>query len=212
MERSAGLNSLRGNVATQSIAFAYLLRQWIFPLWPNIDPDLKVVHGFTGQMPQLFFLAVVLVLMPVTFRRRPWIGFALAWAFIQLVPLYVFLPRLDVANDRQMYLVSWPLALAFTAEMAIWMNQKTFALAGAALALVSGSLTVMRNHVYQNEISLWENTVIQSPDKARVHNNLGYAYKLDGRKDEARKEFEIALKMDPDYYKARNNLLGLDGP
>lgn len=212
MERSAGLNSLRGNVATQSIAFAYLLRQWIFPLWLNIDPDLRVAHGFAGQMPQLFFLAVVLVLMPVTFRCRPWIGFALAWTFIQLVPLYVFLPRLDVANDRQMYLVSWPLALAFTAEMAIWMNQKTFALAGAALALVSGSLTVMRNHVYQNEISLWENTVIQSPDKARVHNNLGYAYKLDGRKDEARKEFEIALKMDPDYYKARNNLLGLDGP
>ena len=212
MERSAELNSLRGNVATQAVAFAYLLRQWIFPLWLNIDPDLKVVHGFTGQMPQLVFLAAVFVLMLATFRRRPWIGFALAWAFIQLVPLYVFLPRLDVANDRQMYLVSWPLALAFTAEMAIWMKPKTFALAGAALALVSGSLTVMRNHVYQNEISLWEDTVIQSPNKARVHNNLGYAYKLAGRKDEARKEFMIALKMDPDYYKARNNLLGLDGP
>ena len=211
MERSAGLNSLQGNMATQASAFAYLLKQWMLPLWLNIDPDLQVVHGFAGQLPQLFFLAGVFVLMLFTFRRRSWIGFGLAWALIQLVPLYVFLPRLDVANDRQMYLVSWPLALAFTAEMAIWLKPRTFALAGAALALVLGSLTVMRNQVYQNEISLWEDTVTQSPNKARVHNNLGYAYKLAGRKNEAIREFRIALKLDPDYYKARNNLAGLEG-
>ena len=210
MERSAGLNSLRGNMATQAIAFAYLLRQWMFPFWLNIDPDLKVVHGFTGQMPYLFLFAAVFVLALFTIRRRPWIGFGLAWALIQLAPLYIFLPRLDVANDRQMYLASWPLAIAFTSEMAIWLRQKTFVLAGAAWALVFGGLTVTRNQAYQNEVSLWEDTVIQSPDKARAHNNLGYAYMLAGRNSEARREFEIALKIAPDYYKARNNLLRLE--
>ncbi len=211
MERSASLNSLQGNMATQASAFAYLLRQWMLPLWLNIDPDLQVVHGFAGQSPQLFFLAGIFILMLFTLRRRTWIGFGLAWALIQLIPLYVFLPRLDVANDRQMYLVSWPLALAIAAEMAIWLKPKTFALIGVTLTIVLGSLTVMRNQVYQNEISLWQDTVTQSPNKARVHNNLGYAYKLAGRKNEAIREFKMALKLDPDYYKARNNLVRLEG-
>jgi hypothetical protein len=206
MERSADLNSLQGNVATQATAFLYLMRQWMFPLWLNIDPDLKVVQNFDGQLPQLLFLAGVTVLMITTFRRRPWISFALAWALIQLLPLYVFLPRLDVANDRQMYLVSWPLAMAFTTEMAVWMKHKHFLLAGAVLAAVLGGMTILRNQEYQNEIALWESTAVLSPGKPRVHNNLGYAYEQAGRLAEARQEYSMAIRLNPEYRKAKDNL------
>jgi hypothetical protein len=206
MERSAALNSLQGNLAMQSEAFAYLMKQWAFPLWLNIDPDLKAAQGVAGHVPQLLLLAAAFVLMLLTTRRRPWIGFGLAWALIQLVPLYLFLPRLDVANERQMYLVSWPLALAVTAELAVWLKPRMFALAGAALAILLASLTIARNQVYQSEISLWEDTVAKSPGKARAHNNLGYAYMQAGRKNEAEREFRAALGIDPEYYKARNNL------
>lgn len=206
MERSAALNSLQGNLATQADAFAYLLRQWAFPLWLNIDPDLKVSRGVDGHLPQLFLLAGAFLLMLFVARRRPWIAFGLAWALIQLVPLYIFLPRLDVANERQMYLVSWPLALAVAAEMAIRLKPKVLVLAGATLAMLLAGLTITRNQVYQSEISLWEDTVAKSPGKARAHNNLGYAYVQAGRKSEAIREFGIALELDPEYYKARNNL------
>lgn len=212
MLRSAELNSLHGNVATQTTAFLYLMRQWVFPFWLNIDTDLEVARGLAGHLPQLLFPGALFVLLPLIFRRRPWLGFGLAWALIQLLPLYLVLPRLDVANDRQMYLVSWPLAFALTAEMSIRLKRKTFTMAAAALALGLVCLTVMRNQAYQNEISLWEDTVTKSPGKARVHNNLGVAYELAGRKADARKEFAIALEIDPDYYKARNNLLSLERP
>jgi hypothetical protein len=210
MERSAALNSLQGNLATQAVAFLYLMRQWTFPFWLNIDPDLTVVHSVEGALPQLLFLVVVILSALIALRRRPWIGLGLAWALIQLLPLYIFLPRLDVANDRQLYLASWPLALALVSEMAVWMKQKNLVLAGVSLALVFGGLTMVRNKTYQSEVSLWEDTANLSPGKARVHNNLGYAYALVGRKDEARHEFAIALKLDPDYYKARNNSEQLD--
>ena len=206
MERSAKLNSLQGNAATQLLAFSYLMRQWMLPLWLNIDPDLPLLHDAAGiALPLIFFIALF-ALMLICWRRRPWISFALAWAMIQLIPLHLFLPRLDIANDRQTYLVSWPLALALAAEMAIWLKQKTFALAGALLLLVSGSLTVLRNQDYVNEMTLWEVTVKQSPNKARVHNNLGYAYMLAKRNEEAQHEFKAALQLDPLYFKARNNL------
>ena len=209
MERSAGVNNLQGNIATQSIAFVYLLRQWFFPFWLNIDPDLHGISDFSGSLPQLFLLGSIFILMWHTWRLRPWIGFGLAWALIQLLPLYILLPRLDIANDRQMYLVSWPLAMACVAELSVRLKPQSFESAGVVLILVLGGLTSLRNHDYQTEILLWENTVIQSPNKARTHNNLGYAYMLAGRNLDARREFTTALKIEPEHIKAQYNLLRL---
>ncbi|MFA6903673.1 MAG: tetratricopeptide repeat protein [Gallionellaceae bacterium] len=210
MEISAGFNSLQGNLATQTQAFSYLLRQWLFPLWLNIDPDLRVLHDFTGLWLQLGLLVFCILLIIFNFSGRPWLSFALAWALLQLFPLYLFLPRIDIANDRQLYLASWPLALALLAELAIRVPPKLFRPGVALVLLILAGLTVMRNQEYQSEISLWEATAQYSPEKARVQNNLGYAYMLEGRMEEARAAFNAALKIDPQYYQARFNLLRLD--
>ena len=211
MERSAKLNSMEGNAATQLFAFFYLMRQWALPLWLNIDPDLPLLHDASGiTLPLIFFIAVC-ALMLACWRSRPWIGFALAWAIIQLIPLHLFLPRLDVANDRQMLLAGWPLFLALAAEMALWMQIRTLRIVASALLLAFACLTVLRNQIYSNEITLWEDTVKRSPHKARVHNNLGYAYMLAHRNKDARREYAIALQLDPHHIKARNNLDRLSG-
>lgn len=216
MERSAELNTMQGNLATQLAAFAYLLRQWALPLWLNIDPDLPLLSSLPllrdppgSPLPVLFFLAVC-ALMLACWRRRPWLGFALAWAIIQLLPLHLFLPRLDIANDRQLYLAGWPLFLALAAELALWLNTRSFRIACIILLLTLGSLTLLRNQVYADEIALWEDTARKSPHKARVRNNLGYAYNLAGRTEDARREFTLALQLDPKHIKARHNLEYLD--
>jgi len=105
-----------------------------------------------------------------------------------------------------MLLAGWPLFLALATELALWMRIKSFRVAAIALLLILACLTILRNQVYVNEITLWEDTVKQSPHKARVHNNLGYAYMLAHRNEDARREFTAALQFDPLYYKARNNL------
>lgn len=210
MERSAELNSLQGNLATQLAAFAYLLRQWALPLWLNIDPDLPLLRDLSGSLLQLLFFGAILALMLACWRRRPWLGFALAWAIIQLLPLHLFLPRLDIANDRQLYLADWPLFLALAAELALWLRTGAFRTVCIALLLALGSLTLLRNQVYVDEIALWEDTARKSPHKARVHNHLGYVYKLAGRTEDARREFTIALQLDPKHIKARHNLEYLD--
>jgi Flp pilus assembly protein TadD len=74
------------------------------------------------------------------------------------------------------------------------------------LAAALGGLTVLRNQDYHSEVALWESTATVSPGKARVHNNLGSAYELAGRKTEARQEYAFALTLNPDYRKARDNL------
>jgi tetratricopeptide (TPR) repeat protein len=207
MQRSAEFNGLYGNLATQFTGFAWLLQQWTLPLWLNIDPDLPLRTNFSGGLWPLFLVIMLFVLMLTCWRRRPWISFAVAWAILQLIPLYLFLPRLDIANERQLYLAAWPLLLALSIELALRLNSKAFRLAGAALLLSLTGLTILRNQVYTTEVSLWQDTVLKSPDKARVHNNLGHAYLLAQRNDEARSEFSTVLKLDPQLYQARYNLL-----
>jgi hypothetical protein len=210
MLRSLEFNTLVGNAATQLDALVYLARQWALPLWLNIDPDLPVQQDFAQALPGLLLLLAALALAAWSWRRRPWLGFGLAWALLHWLPLYLVLPRLDVANDRQLYLAIWPLGLALAAELLLLGSARIAGAALAALLLAAGVLTLQRNHDFRSELALWQQTVALSPDKSRVHNNLGYAYQLANQPLQARREFVQALQLDPDNFKARLNLRRLN--
>lgn len=210
MMRSAQFNTLGGNIATQASGMLWLLQQWALPLWLNIDPDLPLYRSLSAA--PLPVLAVLMLGSAAWWLRkqRPWWSFALAWAMLQLLPLYVLLPRLDIANERQLYLVGWPLALALCIELSTHLNARTARIAMLALLLAASLLTALRNLDYRSEITLWQDTAQQSPNKARVHNNLGYAWLLAGNNEEARREFERALQLDPQHAEAAGNLLKLE--
>ncbi len=210
MQNSTQFNTLTGNAATQAMALAYLARQWAFPLWMNIDPDLAVQRNFSQALPALGIVVIWLNATVWCRRRRPWISLALGWAFLHWVPLYLFLPRLDVANDRQLYLAIWPLCLAVVIELGLHFPRRLALGSAACLGVFFAVLTVARNQDYQTEIALWEATVALSPGKSRVHNNLGYAYREAGRLEDARREYLVALRLDPDNVKARLNLRRLN--
>lgn len=210
MERSAQLNGLQGNLATQLAGFIYLMQQFVLPLWQNIDPDLPLLHELADALLPLAITIILLGLMIACWRRRPWISFALGWVMLHLIPLYILLPRIDIANERQLYLAAWPLLLALTIELTLFLDGKKWQFVAAGLLIACVALTVSRNQVYQNEVALWEDTVAKSPNKARAHNNLGYAYLLAQRKEEARRELTVALQLDPQLYQARYNLHRLD--
>ena len=74
------------------------------------------------------------------------------------------------------------------------------------LVFLLSAFTYQRNLLYSDEVSLWSDTVLKSPAKARPHNNLGHAYAMHGEWDDAIEEFRIAAQLDPDYALARKNL------
>ena len=135
-------------------------------------------------------------------RRRPWIAFGVLWFFLQLAPTNSIVPRLDVANDRQLYLASWGLFLALCMQIRavpVW----------AVIATLFAATSVLRQLDYRSEIALWESSVALAPWNARGHNNLGYAYQLAGRTEDARREYRAALLFDPYHQKTRFNLMFL---
>ena len=192
---------LADHFPTQAGGIAYLVARLFGLLGPNIDPALPVSAQWDTA--QAALLALLLAAGAFQLRRRPWLGFGLLWFFLQLSPMLV--PRLDVANDRQLYLAAWGLFLALAVQLG---SLRRPALAAAALACLVA--LVPRQLDYASEIALWEADSRRAPWNARAHNNLGYAYQQAGRPDDARRAYEAALLFDPGHVRARANLQGTD--
>ncbi len=211
LARSLGMHDGLSNLAVQANAVLYLLGQWFCPLWLNIDPDLSnsTVISPLKLGAIIVAIAVYLVLLK-KIRQRQWLNFALGWLVVHLFLIYLITPRLDIANERQLYLISWPLLMALVAEMAIFLTSRQLIMVTFVMFITASMLTNMRNLDYRSEVALWQATVKLSPNKARVHNNLGYAYFLAGHTEKARQHYLKALALDNHNFKARYNLEILD--
>jgi protein O-mannosyl-transferase len=210
---SLAARTLKENLLTQIDGQFYLLTQPLLWLRVNIDPDLPVRAALDpGLLLKAGLLAALAALGWVERRRRPWLGVGLLWMFLHLLPTNSILPRLDVANDRQLYLAM--LGPALLAARLVWgrLPRPAAATATLLLALCLGVATVARNAEYESEVALWRATVRESPRKARAWNNLGYAHQLAGDVEAARQAYWRALDLDPAYHKARINASLLPPP
>jgi hypothetical protein len=207
-----GERSFADNLLTQIGGVGYLLSRLVGLQGLNIDPALPTLTEWTP----LLLLQAALLLSLLAFglanlRARPWIGFGVLWFFLQLAPTNSIVPRLDVANDRQLYLASWGLFFALSIQVAQLEPPRWLARSAAAsLFIVFAAFNLDRQLDYLDEVTLWEASVRQSPWNARAHNNLGYAYYEAGRKRDALREIDTALLLDPKNQKARANLVLLD--
>lgn len=66
--------------------------------------------------------------------------------------------------------------------------------------------TQIRNAIWGDEIVVLLDIMKKSPRKARPHYILGFLYDERGQVDNAIREFEVALTLDPNYAEAHNNL------
>ena len=197
------------NLLTQVGAISYLAGRLIGLHGASIDPALPVLTQWSGVLAlQAMLLAALLALGVANLRARPWIAFGVLWFFLQLAPTNSIIPRLDVANDRQLYLASWGLFFAVSVQVAQLRLPRRLAVASVgALVLAFAAASVLRQLDYRSEIALWEAEVRTVPWNARAHNNLGYAYQQAGRLEAARDAYQAALTVDPSHSKARFNLL-----
>ena len=197
-----GERGLGDNLLTQVGGISYLILRLISLHGYNIDPALPTLTEWSPVLGfQALLLSSLFILGLANLRRRPWIAFGVLWFFLQLAPTNSIVPRLDVANDRQLYLASWGLFLALCIQL-----RHLPSVAFGAAVLLFAATSIARQLDYRSEIVLWESSVALAPWNARGHNNLGYAYQLAGRAEEARREYQAALLFDPSHAKARLNL------
>jgi len=79
----------------------------------------------------------------------------------------------------------------------------------SVLLLALGALTHSQCYIYENEKTLWRDTLKKNPESFIAHNNLGLLFQADGDFDIAYRHFNRALQLKPDYVEAHNNLAGM---
>ena len=116
---SLDTRSITANLMLQSQAVFYLAGQLIRPWNGNADPQLALnstVSTLTILLCGAWAAAAIVALLRV--RKNPIGAFAVLWFLLWLAPTNSLLPRLDVANDRQLYLAligpAWWLAVRLT--------------------------------------------------------------------------------------------------
>jgi len=216
---SLDVRPLWDNLLSEFHAVTYALRLFFVPWEQNFDHDLPTMHSlFQWPLPlDLVVIGGLATLGLIMAQRVPLLAFGLGWFFVHLLPTSL-IPRADLLSERNLYLASVGLILAVVVLVALLVQRLAVAVpeprartvAGYGLALLAvlvlSLLTYQRNLLYRDEVSLWSDTVMKSPAKARPHNNLGHAYAMQGDWEEAIKEFRIAARLDPDYALAQKNL------
>jgi len=211
-----GYRSLVDGLRFQLLGVSYLAQRLSLLKPLCIDPGLFLSQPGWGEVRAT--AAVLLLLLGLaTWRARRGSRlelFGWGWCLLQVFLPFVILPRVDVINERHAYAASAALFLL----VGTWCSQalegrgRWWPLGPVAVAVVLATLTWHRTLDYRSEIALWRDTVQSAPSNPRAHNNLGVAYELAGRLPEARIAYARALKLEPRYAAARDNLLRSSRP
>lgn len=216
---SFSLRPLWDNFLSEIHAVAYAVLLFFVPWKQNFDHDLPEFHSlFEWPLPlDLILLAGLVIGAIIAAGRLPLVSFGVGWFLVLLLPTSL-IPRVDLLSERNLYPAFVGLALATVvlgSRFVKWLMRLVpyprlvrLTVTGGAMSLILllCLFTYQRNLVYQDEISLWSDTVRKSPIKARPYNNLGHAYAMRGQWDRALQEFRTATQLDPDYALARKNL------
>jgi protein O-mannosyl-transferase len=160
------------------------------------------------------------VLGLVIWRTRRWAGRSVEVAAVYFaatlspmlgfIMLYTF--RYTFVADHYQYLACiGPMALAAAGMEAglgrlAWRKPFLQPALCAALLLTLGALTWKQCGMYANNKTLWQTTVRLSPNSWMAQYNLGNAFRLEDRMDEAFLHYQKAFEINPDNAEFHNNL------
>ena len=119
----------------------------------------------------------------------------------------ILVPTGTVMGERLAYLPSVGFCL-LAALCWSWLEQRQRVLAWGVLAVVLaafGARTMLRNRDWKDNLSLFSAAVRAVPQSAKMHSFLATEYMDRQQYEESRKEFQIALQINPDFPDALSN-------
>mgnify|MGYP001813782420 FL=1 len=196
------------------------LRLFFWPVGQNIDWDYPVATSFLSlqTLASCLLLLLLLVLAFFAYGRLRFVSLGIVAFFINLAPTSSIIPLRDVILEHRMYLAVAFLAMAGVHVLSYGTERirkisppaRAIIPIGSIIVLLSllTGLTQARNQVWLSELSLWEDAVKKSPNKARARNNYGRGlYALNNTfSEEAKREFETAIRLSPDWAVPYHNL------
>ncbi len=212
--RSYSLQGIVGTPVPAEGLFSRLaLNYRIIPQYMGLllfPADLTLFHKVQpGEIlsPPWYLPAMIGLLAAVCFavksRSRAAI-FGLVWLAVNYVPISNIVPiPSEQLQERYLYM---PAAGFFLCAGALftWINdnersRRTLWVCAAFIVGLLAVVSVQRNLDWRNNLSLFSSGVRNDPDSPAAHYNLGTAYMETGQLEKARREWDVTLKLDPQY-------------
>jgi protein O-mannosyl-transferase len=186
-------------------------------VWPNpliaFYPFQKSERLTEPQVLLGLVIAVIFVLVFVRlWKRQRQYTFALLWMCLTIAPaMNVRWMTASVFAERYLYLpsvgFSWLVAgailwLCSRAELRAGVARIAIASAGIALAALSSYAIVKRNREWRSDRALVVSSLESQPDSAHMHAQLGLFQWSDGDHAAAEREWQQALRYNPDFAEA----------
>jgi tetratricopeptide (TPR) repeat protein len=192
---------------------SYFFPRFVIPVNLSADPQIDTVdHWYSPEF--LFSIAVFAALVWLAlrfYRREPLFSLGIAGVLVSPLAAYAVIPLADVVLEHRAYIPGLGVAFLF-AGVFHWIARNHGNLrwiAVASLVICFGLMTISRNRVFADNISLWEDAVAKGPQKPRPHFNLGQAYQDAQRLTDAIQQYQQALALKPDIHAAYSNMAAI---
>lgn len=179
-------------------AFGFYMKKLFIPLPLNF----AIVEI---NRPLYFWFGSVMILLSLLIIKKRGV-----FAFFFLLSILFFLPAIPVAiskmawtplAERYLYISSFGASFIIVYAFERLPLKKGISLGLlSALLIVFAIMTVQRNYIWQDNLSLFEDTVKKSPRFAAARNEYGIALAKKGRLDEAREQFVMAQRLGGEKY------------
>ncbi len=190
---------------TAPAVWTFYLRQSLFPaqLSPFYPLD-AVGWEDVGLMTFVAPIAIAVGALASVWwlsRRDPRYGVAGLWFAVPLIlPLYIrVFPPWSIVQDRYLYLASVGPVLIVVAAIAdlARLSSRSLLRGGAVVSVILALQCMAYGRVWHDNLSLFEHAAAVVPNCSHPHEQLGYLHRVAGRTDEAKRELQTALRINP---------------
>lgn len=191
---------------TEAKAVLLYLRLIVWPFPLVLDYGIIFVERLAAAWPYVLGLGVILAATVIGLFRRPRATFPLAAFFLLLSPTSSVVPiaTQPIAENRLYLPAAAMIALGVVGIRRLGVVRSWLVCGMCAVALLA--LSVQRNGLFQDRLTLWTDNLTKRPENPRSHALVGEMLHEAGRLQEAKARFETALRLNPNYTEAHNNL------
>ena len=175
----------------------------------NLDYDFPLSYSFINPPTTLLSLLIIagLIIFSIYIAKKDRIvSFTIVWFFGNLAIESSIIP-LELVYEHRTYMPSMFVILLTILLLNKYLKpQWARVLLLCLVVSIFAIWTYQRNHVWENEFTLWQDCLKKSPNKARIHSNYAMALILKGKVDEAIVHFRKAVELKPNVPVVHTNL------
>jgi protein O-mannosyl-transferase len=196
-------------LCTQFNVISVYIRLVLLPIHQSLDYSYPFKAGFfDGATPYAFVFIAGIFLAGWWCRKKiPIVFFGIMWFFITLSVESSIFPIRDAMFEHRLYLPMFGFSVIAAHACERMCSKRrlcTYVLTmGVVLSLSVAAYS--RNEVWRNDVMLWSDVVSKNPKNFRGFNNLGHAWMQRGDLKEAMANFDIAIRLRPDYCLSLSN-------